>query len=100
MKFLITGGSGFIGSRVVDLLVDRDVDVVVLGRTKPCGFRGEFICLDLVTASAEEIELTVKQVRATHLLHFAWFAEHGAFWEAKENLTWIERTALLIRFFL
>lgn len=99
MKFLITGGSGFIGSRVVDLLAERDAEVVIIGRTKPFGFRGEFIFLDLVSASAEEIALTVKKVSATHLLHFAWFAEHGTFWEAEENLAWIERTALLVRLF-
>lgn len=31
----------------------------------------------------------MEEVRPTHLLHFAWFAEPGKFWTSRENLRWV-----------
>jgi len=38
-------------------------------------------------------------VAPTHLLHFAWDAEHGRFWTSAENLRWVEATLRLLRAF-
>ncbi|MBK9179740.1 MAG: NAD-dependent epimerase/dehydratase family protein [Acidimicrobiales bacterium] len=41
MKVLVTGGAGFIGSHVVDELVEAGADVVVLDSLDPAAHRGE-----------------------------------------------------------
>ncbi len=41
----------------------------------------------------------VGEVRPQLLLHLAWYAEHGRFWTALENLRWVEATLALVRAF-
>lgn len=59
MRTIVFGGSGFLGSYVVDALVDRGHDVVIFDRT-PSPYRPElpFICGDILdrTAVAEAVE--------------------------------------------
>ncbi|MGI8730953.1 MAG: NAD-dependent epimerase/dehydratase family protein, partial [Solirubrobacteraceae bacterium] len=35
----------------------------------------------------------------THLLHLAWYAEHGRFWTSTENLRWVAATIALVQAF-
>ncbi|MCD8566641.1 MAG: NAD(P)-dependent oxidoreductase [Alphaproteobacteria bacterium] len=37
--------------------------------------------------------------KPTHLIHLAWYAEHGKFWNAPENKTWLEATKNLMEVF-
>jgi nucleoside-diphosphate-sugar epimerase len=39
-------------------------------------------------------------VRPSHLLHLAWYAEHGAFWTSHRNLDWIRASISLAEAFL
>jgi nucleoside-diphosphate-sugar epimerase len=41
----------------------------------------------------------VKQVRPSHLLHFAWYAVPGNYWTALENLAWVQASVGLMRAF-
>ena len=50
MRLVLTGASGFLGSRVADLLAERGHNVVAIGRTAPAeGLRAaaEFFRVDL-----------------------------------------------------
>jgi len=38
----------------------------------------------------------VDEVRPTHLLHLAWYAEPGAFWESPENARWLDASVRLL----
>jgi len=42
----------------------------------------------------------VGEIGASHLLHLAWYTEHGRFWEAPENRDWADATLRLARSFL
>jgi nucleoside-diphosphate-sugar epimerase len=39
------------------------------------------------------------EVKASHLLHLAWYVEHGKFWDAPENELWLEASKTLFEQF-
>lgn len=41
----------------------------------------------------------LESIRPSHLLHAAWYAEHGKYWEAAENVSWLKATLSLIEAF-
>lgn len=96
MRVLLTGASGFLGRHVLAELRRRGVEVVAVGRTRPAGYVGEFIAVDLLHADAAAV---VAHARATHLLHLAWYAEHGAYWTSPLNLRWLEASVRLTEAF-
>jgi nucleoside-diphosphate-sugar epimerase len=49
---------------------------------------------------SDETENLLKAVRPTHLLHFAWYVEHGKFWNATENLDWLRASLHLVQKFV
>jgi nucleoside-diphosphate-sugar epimerase len=94
-RVLLTGASGFIGSQAVAPLVGRGYEVHALGRRPVAGaVWHEVDLLDTRAAAAVAAE-----VEASHLLHLAWYAEHGRFWHAGENLDWVGATLALLRAF-
>jgi nucleoside-diphosphate-sugar epimerase len=93
MKVLLTGATGFIGTHVLDQLLQKRVDVVVLGRSRPENFDGKFVHVDLISDS--NLSQIVKEVHATHLLHLAWYAEHGKYWTSNLNLAWLNASVRL-----
>jgi len=98
---LVTGGTGFIGRHAIAPLVERGFDVHVVGRGdvgdgakfRPAG--GTYV--DLFDESA--VEQIMRNARPTHLLHFAWYTEHGKFWNSDENLRWVRASLNLIQQF-
>jgi nucleoside-diphosphate-sugar epimerase len=93
MKVLLTGATGFIGRQVLNQLQKEEVEVVVLGRARPLGYLGEYIECDLL--QQEPSEQLIQSVGASHLIHLAWYAEHGAYWTSPVNLRWVEATVRL-----
>jgi nucleoside-diphosphate-sugar epimerase len=84
-RVLVTGATGFIGRHVPALLEGRDV--VAVGSREA----------DLLAPG--EAERLIDEVRPTHLLHLAWYAEHGRFWSSPRNADWAEATIRLVRAF-
>lgn len=99
IKILLTGGGGFLGRPLLHLLESRNYDITLIGRSRPPSFKGCFIEADLLSISASKITDIMKEIRPTHLVHLAWYAEHGDFWESDQNLHWINKTALLVKKF-
>jgi nucleoside-diphosphate-sugar epimerase len=98
MKVLVTGASGFIGQYVLKLLHSNCIDTVLMGRRKPTvNTQLNFIEVDLL--NAPNLEELVRSVGATHLLHLAWFTEHGKFWKSPLNLKWVQATERLAKAF-
>ena len=99
-RVLITGASGFIGRGTLAPLLQRGLEVhAVTSRSSPPdaqpGIRWH--TADLLDSHAAEA--MVEQVRPTHLLHLAWYAEPGAYWSSPENLRWVEASLRLLRAF-
>lgn len=97
MRALLTGASGFLGRYVLDQLRRQGVDTVVIGRTCPGGPHGDTIQADLL--QLEDYTAIVQRAQATHLLHLAWYAEHGQYWTSPLNLRWLEASVRLVEAF-
>ena len=96
MRVLVTGASGFIGGYVLKALQNHGLEAVAIGRTKPSS-SVTFIQADLLNVS--DFTPLLNQARATHLLHLAWYAEHGKYWTSHLNLRWQEATTRLVEAF-
>ena len=97
MKVLVVGASGFIGRHVLNQLVGAGIDSVVVGRTCPTGYTGDFVEADLL--EAEGSKNLIQRAGASHLIHLAWYAEHGAYWTSPLNLRWVDATVRLTEAF-
>lgn len=93
MKVLVTGGSGFIGRQVLKQLGEARIKAVVLGRKPPDGYKGEFIEADLLNIAGNKD--IIKNAGFSHLIHLAWYTEHGAYWASPMNLRWVDATVRL-----
>jgi nucleoside-diphosphate-sugar epimerase len=100
MRVLVTGATGFIGRGTLDPLLDAGYEVHPVSRGKPDdpaarGLRWEQA--DLLDPRGADVLLA--RVAPSHLLHLAWYAEPGAFWDSSENLRWVEASLRLLRAF-
>ena len=97
MKVLLTGAIGFIGRHVLADLRQQGIETVAVGRTRPEDYEGDFITADLLQpeAPAQVIDLA----RPTHLIHLAWYTEHGAYWTSPLNLRWLDASVRLTEAF-
>lgn len=93
MRVLLTGATGFIGQYVARKLHAADIDFVTVGRT-PNYVGREHIPADLLRAT--DYSQVVLSARATHLIHLAWYAEHGKYWSSPFNIDWLKATTDLV----
>jgi nucleoside-diphosphate-sugar epimerase len=96
MRVLLTGASGFIGRYVLRALQHHGIEVLAVSRAQP-QTSVPFIEADLL--SITDFGPLVQQAQATHLLHLAWYAEHGKYWTSPLNLHWAEATTRLVETF-
>jgi nucleoside-diphosphate-sugar epimerase len=101
-RVLLTGASGLIGSHAPAALRERGFEVHALtsGELREADAESGVAAwhhADLLDpAAAHDL---IERVRPTHLLHLAWYAEHGLFWRSIENVRWVEASLRLLRAF-
>jgi nucleoside-diphosphate-sugar epimerase len=102
-RVLVSGASGFIGRWSVPALLglgyevhavlsgnaNRDISAELLGATPHFA--------DLLSAS--DVDALMSEVRPSHLLHFAWIATPGLYWNSAENFRWVAASEHLLRAF-
>jgi nucleoside-diphosphate-sugar epimerase len=95
-EVLVTGASGFIGRQCLPLLVAKGYDVHALSlRPEPCSIPGvSWHRRNLLQAGCATA--LMRQLRPQSLLHLAWYAVPGKFWEARENLEWLRASLELL----
>lgn len=97
MKVLLTGATGFIGRHVLAELRRQGIETVAVGRTRPEDYDGDFITADLLQPEAPA--LVIDRAQPTHLIHLAWYTEHGAYWTSPLNLRWLDASVRLAEAF-
>jgi nucleoside-diphosphate-sugar epimerase len=100
-RVLLTGASGFLGAHTLAPLTEAGHEVHAIACAEPpSGAAREGVTwhrLDLTDARAAEA--LVSEIAAERLLHLAWYVEHGRYWQAPENVAWVEATLRLLRAF-
>ena len=99
-RVLLTGASGFIGRHCIAPLQARGYEVhAVSSRAAPAAGDGaRWHVVDLL--DTHRTAALVDTVRPHSLLHLAWYAEHGKFWQSPRNLDWVGASLALIRAFI
>jgi nucleoside-diphosphate-sugar epimerase len=102
-RILVTGANGFIGRRTIQPLLERGFEVHALCWPKEDCAKNRFPSeveihtVDLLASNgAAEI---LSKVKASHLLHLAWYTAHGKFWTSPANLEWVRASLLLYQQF-
>ncbi len=99
-RVLLTGATGFIGAQVASVLLSRGFEVhSCLPRLPEHSSSAVVMHEGDLLAPAEPARL-IEEVRPSHLVHLAWYVEHGKFWSAPENLPWVAASLALLRAFL
>lgn len=100
-RVLLTGGTGFIGRHAIASLLERGYEVHAVARdqtrapsTVPTV---RWHRADLM--SGESVASLMREVKPNHLLHLAWYTEHGKFWSSVENFAWVKASLDLTREF-
>jgi nucleoside-diphosphate-sugar epimerase len=98
-KVLVTGATGFIGHHTIPLLLKKDYEVhIVSSQQIPTNKKNSFWHkTDLL--NSHQTSSLISEVRPSHLLHFAWYTEHGKYWESPENIQWVQASLNLLRAF-
>jgi nucleoside-diphosphate-sugar epimerase len=97
---LVTGGSGFVGLPMLAQLAreGREVHALSTLRFPPEAPGVRWHRVDLGDSGA--VAALVDDVAPEMLVHLAWHVQHGSFWNAPENVLWVERGLSLVRAFV
>jgi nucleoside-diphosphate-sugar epimerase len=102
-RVFVSGAGGFIGRWSVPALLRSGHEVHAVlsgsaGRDVPgqlCGAKIHFA--DLLDAS--RVEELMRDIRPSHLLHFAWITTPGLYWNSEENFRWLKASEHLLHCF-
>ena len=97
-RVLLTGASGFVGRQVVAPLLASGFDVHSNSR-KPLGWAGiREHSVDLF--DEKSVSALLAEVRASHLIHLAWYTKPPEYWQSSLNEDWERHSAHLFDHFV
>ncbi|MHB8472054.1 MAG: NAD-dependent epimerase/dehydratase family protein [Gammaproteobacteria bacterium] len=98
-RVLLTGATGFIGRHASSFLVARGYEVHAISSRQCAEAIAGIHWHQANLLDDAETSRLLTEVRPTHLLHFAWYAEPGKFWHSTDNFRWLEASIALLRRF-
>jgi nucleoside-diphosphate-sugar epimerase len=94
---LVTGATGFVGRHAISALQSRDFAIHTASSDPLEGSAARHHVCDLL--EPDTVDNLLGEVRPTHLLHLAWFAQPNLYWTSEENLRWVSASLHLARAF-
>jgi nucleoside-diphosphate-sugar epimerase len=100
-KVLLTGATGFIGRHTFPFLKDEgyEVHAAHYPGESPVDVGEGVHWHECDLLRSDQLRALVEEVKATHLLHLAWYTVHGQFWTSIENLNWVRASVDLLMSF-
>ena len=95
MKVMLTGATGFVGRYVAKELERQGIEYMSLQR----GLASDARATQMDLLNALELESLFQKFKPTHLIHVAWYAKHGKYWDSELNLQWVLATKRLVEAF-
>ncbi|EKS36392.1 NAD-dependent epimerase/dehydratase family protein [Afipia broomeae] len=95
IRVLLTGATGFVGSHILRSLLQRNVELVAVSRRRPL-IAGNYSWREADILSGDLNNL-LRDKNISHVLHAAWYVEHGKFWNHAINDDWRDATIALAR---
>ncbi|MEZ5003133.1 MAG: NAD(P)-dependent oxidoreductase [Chitinophagales bacterium] len=102
MTVLLTGGSGFIGTHVLQELINREIEVVCLYNKAIPKIDSDLVSFkqfDLLNASNADFTKLFKETHPSHCLHMAWYTNHTDYLINEINNDWKDASIKLIHSF-
>lgn len=101
-RVILTGADGFVGRQAIVPLLEREFEVHAVSNVVPprdlLFDRVHWHKIDLL--AEDDVRHLTDTIGATHLLHFAWYVEHGKFWTSERNVAWLKASLNLFENFL
>ena len=104
-RLLVTGASGFIGRHTLPHLAKQGFEIHAVSRRPPASRLVEAAGSSITWHTADLLQPgapseLASALRPTHLLHLAWEATPGRFWQSPDNERWRVASGELLRAFL
>lgn len=98
-RALVTGATGFVGRQACLPLVERGYEVHAVTRQAANDLPPEVVVHQADLLDCEGHRALLESIRPSHLLHSAWYVEHGKYWDAAENALWLKASLSLVEAF-
>jgi nucleoside-diphosphate-sugar epimerase len=98
-KVIVTGATGFIGRHSLLMLVEKGYEVHAVSSQIQNQSNGliQWHAIDLL--NSDQASQIFKEIKPSHLLHFAWYAVPCKFWDAPQNLDWVRASINIVQNF-
>ena len=100
MRILVTGATGFIGRQTLPFLLDKGFEVHAPYVRKPLEEFRDLTWHRVDLMNAENTDELCCKIRATHLLHLAWYVNPKDYKNSTENERWREASLGLFDSFI
>ena len=98
-RVLVTGANGFIGRQCLPLLLAKGYEVHAVSRYEVAPRLEGIVWHESDLLSPGSPDRLVTKIKPEYLLHLAWYAVPGKFWESPENTEWVRASIELYRAF-